>query len=363
MKRFGVVYLLLGSFSWCQAASLGSAAVQEPVAPTTATGDTTTRNLAYESVNSTAALDKPLITVTGLCDNPSAEAAASNCKTVITQAQFEKLVNAVQPSMSARARREFALNYAEALVMAKKAEQMGLDKGVSFEEQMRLSRIQVLSQDLKKVIQEKASQISDKDVEDYYNTNTAKFEKAEMDRIYIPKSQQALSVSDKKLTDGDTQMHSQDSEQTMKEEADNLRARAVAGEEFTKLQADAYQVARIKSTAPNTSMVIRRISLPPNQVSAMDLSPGKVSSVLADPNGYVIYKVKTKSMLSMDQARDEIKATLRLQRTQEEMQSIEESVTPTLDESYFVRRRASRGTTGATEQAKPGFTPHASDPN
>src|SRR6202034_3252856 len=137
-----VVYLLLGSsFSWCQAASLGSAAVQKAVAPTTASAETTTCNLPYDSVNSTAALDKPLITITGLCDNPSPEAAASNCKTVITQAQFERVINAVQPSMSARARREFALNYAEALVMTNKAEQMGLDKGVNFEEQMRLTRI------------------------------------------------------------------------------------------------------------------------------------------------------------------------------------------------------------------------------
>jgi hypothetical protein len=123
----------------------------------------------------------------------------------------------------------------------------------------------------------------------------------------------------------------------MKEEADNLRARAVVGEEFTKLQADAYQVAGINSAVPNTSMRIRRTSLPPNQVSVMDFKPGEVSPVFVDPNGYFIYRVKTKDTLPMDQAREEIKATLRAQRMQDEMHGIQDSATPTLDESYFAR--------------------------
>ena len=64
------------------------------------------------------------------------------------------MIDAVQPNMSARARREFATRYANALVMAKKAEQMGLDKGPNFEEQMKVARIQILSQEMKKAIEE-----------------------------------------------------------------------------------------------------------------------------------------------------------------------------------------------------------------
>ena len=146
----------------------------------------------------------------------------------------------------------------------------------------------------------------------------------------------------------------------MKEEADNLRARAVAGEEFSQLQADAYQVAGIKSAAPDTSIGIRRTSLPPNQASVMDLKPGEVSSVLEDPNGYVIYRVKTKDTLSLDQAREEIKATLRSQRMQDEMRDIQDSATPALDESYFSRRRQTMMATGEPTKAAP--KPHSSQP-
>jgi hypothetical protein len=202
---------------------------------------------------------------------------------------------------------------------------------------MKLARIQVLSQDLKRVLQAKASQISDEDIEDYYRNNITRFEKAEIERIYVPKTQQTSSASDNNLSDAEKRERMQKSEQTMKEEADNLRAHAVGGEEFAKLQADAYEVAGIKSGAPNTSLVVRRSSLPPNHVSVMDLNPGEVSSVLADSNGYVIYWVKKKETLPLDQSREEIKATLRSQRMQDEMRGIQNSATPTLDESYFAR--------------------------
>jgi hypothetical protein len=240
---------------------------------------------------------------------------------------------------------------------------MGLDRGENYEEQMNLARIQVLSQDLKRAIQEKASQISENDIDAYYHENTARFEKAEVDRIYVPKSQQPSPAADKRVSDADKGGHAQESGQKMKEEADNLRARAVAGEDFTRLQADAYQVAGIKSVAPNTSMEIRRASLPPDQTLVMNLKPGQVSPVLPDPNGYMIYKIRTKDLIPLDQAREEIKGVLRSQRLQDEMHAIEDSVTPILDESYFARSRSLKGMTGVTEPAKTAASRQSSKPD
>jgi hypothetical protein len=365
MTRYGLVCLLIGSFSWVQAASLRSAVTAEqPATPGTSTAETATAAQGDGSGTSNVALNKPLITIAGLCDNPSAEKdTVSKCKTIVTEAQFEKVIDAVQPTMKAHARREFALNYADALVMAKKAEQMGLDGGAKYEEQMRLARIQILSQELKKAIQEKVSQVSDKDIKDYYDNNTVRFEKVEIDRIYVPKTQQSLSASDKNLSGADRQRLSHESEQVMKQEADNLRARAVAGEEFTTLQADAYRVAGIKSAAPNTSMVIRRSSLPPNQGVVMGLKAGEVSSVLEDPNGYDIYRVKTKDTLPLDQVREEVRATLFAQRMQDEMRAIQDSATTTLDESYFARSRPRQGMMGVGESTKPSSNPQPRKPD
>ena len=281
--------------------------------------------------------DAPVITIEGLCEkSQSDKTGTSHCRTVITKAQFERVIDAVQPEMPARARREFALDYVDFLMMARKAEEMGLDKGPAFEEQMKLARVQVLSRDLKQAMLQKASKISDKAIEAYYLSNSHKFQKAEVERIYIPKAHQPLSELEPVAADFERQKRTVQFEGAMKDEADLLHARAIAGEDFASLQANAYSVAGIKSTLPAITMVIRRTSLPLAQASIMDLKVGEVSSVFADPNGYFIYKIKAKEMLTLDQARDEIIATLRTQMMQNEMRNIQESATPLLEESYFV---------------------------
>jgi len=340
MTRFGLVCLLLGALAWGQAANSNPARAPQKAASPSATPQSAAPAgmPAAASPQPVADLpsDTPVITINGLCENPPADkSAAANCKTVITRAEFEKLIEVIQPSMPVRVRKQFANNYARALVMSQKAEQMGLDKDPSFEEHMRLARIQVLSQAFNKAVQDKAAQISDQEIEDYYHANTAKFEQADLDRIYIPKTQQPPPPPAKGAAAGPPARPA-DSEAAMKAEADKLHTRAVAGEDFTKLQADAYQAAGIKATAPTAGMAkVRRTSLSPNQVTVMDLKPGAVSDVIADQNGYYIYKVKSKEVLPLDQARDEIKATLRAERVQEAMKAAQESATPILNDSYF----------------------------
>jgi hypothetical protein len=366
MTRYRLLFLLLGSLSLDQAISSRSAlAAQKPATPVPNTPKAAASDQSQQANPPNIGPDTPVITINGLCANSPADktAAASNCKTVITRAQFEKVIEAVQPSMPARGRREFALAYADALVMTRRAEQMRLDQGAKYEEQMKLARIQVLSKELKKALQERVSKISDKDIEDYYNDNRARFENAEMDRIYVPKTRQPSTASDKRLGDTDGPERSQESDEIIKEEADKLYARAVAGEQFTKLQADAYEFAGIKSVAPNTSIRIRRASLPASQVSVMDLRPGEVSSVLADANGYVIFKVKSKDTLPLDQAQEEIRALLRTQRMQDEMHGILDGATPTLDESYFLPSRLLQGTVKAGEPVKPAPKPSSGKPD
>ncbi len=336
MKSFGVVCLLFGCGAWGQAVSSGAAHAAQGANQAVAPAKASAGAPGPVSHTSKRSPDQPLITIAGLCDNPEDKGAASDCKTVITQGQFEDVISALDPGMRVKARREFALHYAETLVIAGKAKQMGLDHGAAFEEQMKLARIQILSQALTKAVREQVAQIPDKDVEEFYHKNTARFEKAELDRIYIPKNRQTRIACDK-LTGDERQRCSQESEQTMKKEADNLRKRVIAGEEFVVLQADAYRMAGIKSAAPGTNMSVRRISLPPGQVSVMDLSPGEVSPVIEDTNGYFIYRVKAKAMVPLDEARQEIKEALRTQRMRDEMNSILDSATSTLDESYFAR--------------------------
>jgi hypothetical protein len=350
VSRSGLAPLLVLSLSWSFPA-VPACAAQEPAAPSGA-GAKPAAPQSQSLETPTVALDAPVVTIAGLCENPRTDKAPdANCKTVITRAEFEKIIDAVQPSMRPRARREFAQTYANALVMAHKAEQLGLDKGDNFEQQMKIARIEVLARELKKELQIEASKIPDADVENYYRGNLSSFEQAEMERIYVPKSQDQPGPADKTPTEVEKREQLQRSEEAMKAEAEKLRARAIAGEDFSKLQAEAYQAAGIKA-APNSSLgKIRRISLPRDQVSVMDLKPGEVSPVIEALNGYFIYKTKEKETLTLEQSREEIKGILRSQRLQEETQSIEESATSTLNENYF--RRQGPPPAGNKSPAKP----------
>src|SRR5581483_3723460 len=275
----------------------------------------------------------PVITIAGSCDNPSANKA--DCKTVVTRAEFEQLVNAIAPTMPASAKKQFASRYATALVMARKAHEMGADQGPKFDEMMKLARMQVAAQQLNQAMQQKASDVPDKDIEDYYNKNLAAYQQVDLERIFIPKTKQQ-ETSKVKLSEAETDKRKKDAEDAMKTEADKLRARAAAGEDFSKLQAEAYTAAGFKTTPPQTKMTkVRRNTLPPTQASEFDMKTGEISPVITDMSGYYIYKVGEKDTLPLSQVHDEILGSLKSQRFQEAMQSVQQSATPTLNDDYF----------------------------
>ena len=334
MMRYAFVCLLLTAMAWGQATSPPPPPAQQPgAAPSAAANPAASK----EGDAAKVAPDAAVITIAGLCDHPPAEKAAAdpNCKTVITRAEFERILDAVQPNMPAPRRRQFAMRYSMALVMAGQAHEMGLDQGPKFEDRMKLMRIQVLSQEFNQAQQEKAGQVSDQDIADYYKNHAPDFEEANLQRIFVPRAQQP-AASKVKLSAAAEEKRRKDSEEVMQKEADKLRARAAAGEDFGKLQEEAYQTAGMKAKAPTTKMgEVRRSGLPPAQATVMDLKTGAISAVISDASGYYIFKVGAKEEAPLDKAKEEIRGALRNQHMQDQMQAMQQSATPTLDESYF----------------------------
>ena len=372
MTRYGLV-CLLATLAWSQAASPRPGGTQAtPSAKTSATpGTPAAPNEAPAASNPVEVPpDAVVITIQGLCASPAEEKAhAADCKTVITRSQFEAVVDALQPTMPRPARRRFATSYANALVMSNRAEEMGLDKGPEFDERMRVARIQVLSQELNKAVQEKASQVSDQQIQDYYHANPAKFVQVDLDRIFVPKMNRSASEAAAKDDDDDKkpgaagEQKSEESGQAMKDEADKLRARAVAGGDFAKLQAEAFAAAGIKSNAPNVSLgKMREAALPAGHASIMQLKAGQISPVIADPGGYFIYKVKSVDTLPLEQVKEEIRGTLRSQHLQEDMHSLQESATSTLNEAYFGPELPPRALSGGPGASLPAGKPSPPPP-
>lgn len=348
MTQYGLVLLLSGALAWGQAASSaqplsGAAATPAPAAaPQGVPPDAPSAN-ASEKPRVTP--EAAVITVDGICDKPSNDLTNADCKTVITRADFERIMNAVQPDMPESQRRQFAANYALLLVVAHEAHKEGLDQGPQFEERLKLSRMQLLMQQLGQSLRTKAAQIPDKDISDYYASHPAEYEETTVEQLYVPRPGKPAAP---KAKAAGTAAAPLDPDVAAKKKAEALRARAVAGESFEKLQAESYLFAGIKDKPPETKKVMRASHMPPAHAAVMNLAPGSVSSVISDSNGYFVYKVEKKETASLESVRPEIHNVLQNQRMQASIQALQHEAVPKLDDRFFGAPTPPSGGPGAS---------------
>ena len=293
-----------------------------------------------------------VITIKNFCADGSTQGEA--CKTVITREQFEKVADAVQPKMSPALRRQVATSYSQMLKRAAAAEKRGLDKGPTYEEKMALARMQILSQELGRVLQEDSGKVTDAEIEDDYKKNEASYEQATFERIFVPRTKQivphaappkaaakpdlknpAMKATTRSAPPPPTEAQKKAAEAAMKKLAGEIQARAAKGEDPDKLQKEAFAAAGLPNNATNTKMEkVRRTALPANHQVVMDLKPGEVSEVISDPNGaYYIYKLESKETTPLDTVKAEIRNQISSQRFRDSMQSFQGNVD--LNDAYF----------------------------
>lgn len=294
--------------------------------------------------------DDPVITIKGLCPDSAQQGDA--CKTVITKAQFDKLSETLQPGMSPAMRRQLATRYSQVLAMSSEAGKRGLDKTAHFDEYMQYIRMQVLSQELTKALQTDSGNVSDQDVQDYFQKNASNYEQATFIKIFVPRTKREIippaakskvpaktgataatpaKPAAKKLSPEEQEKAG---EEAMKKAASLLRARLIKGEDPDKLQKDAFVTAGLLGNPPPTKMErVRRPALPADQQPAMDLKPGDVSEVISDASGNYIYKLISKESMTLDSVKTEIHNQLAAQRYREAMQKFQSGAE--LNEAYF----------------------------
>jgi bifunctional DNA-binding transcriptional regulator/antitoxin component of YhaV-PrlF toxin-antitoxin module len=290
--------------------------------------------------------DDPVITLKGLCADSTQQGDA--CKTVITRAQFEKVVDALQPGMPPAMRRQLATRYSWMLKMSTAAEKRALDKEPKYDEMMRFARMQILSQQLSGALREDANKITDGEIENYYKKNATSYEQATFARIFVPRARQippsvvtpkagakAGTSTKTSANQSPTAAQQKAAEQAMTKLAEDLRARAVKGEDPDKLQKEAYAAAGLAGNAPNTKLEkVRGATLPANHRAVMDLKPGQVSEVISDSNGpHYIYKLVGKETLALDAVKPEIRSLISSQRYRDSMQSFQSDID--LNDAYF----------------------------
>jgi len=302
--------------------------------------------------------DSAIITIKGLCTPPT----AADCSTVVTKADFDALVQAIQPQMPLPRQRQFAAFYAQLLTTSSEARKRGLDNTSRFQVLSKIAAMQTLQRELAVSAQEEAGKISDADIEKYYADHKANYEQAEMERMTIPRIPQPAGPADKKVTALGTAKATAKTagaktgttakpattkpasakpapvadEASMKVLAAKLRARAAAGEALSKLQAEAFATANIKVAGPDTKVPKGpRSSLPPTHRAVFDLAPGAVSELITEGNAYYVYKMGAKTTLSLDEAKNDIRTAIKNERLQQAMETLSKQTTTTYNDAYF----------------------------
>lgn len=315
MRGYLLVGVLIAAMAWAQTNSGAPASGKENGQRAAVPAATVAPNAA-------------VLTIKGLCSEAAPGSAAgpanSNCETVVTRAQFEELLLMLRSDKDPQTKHELTTAYPQLLVMAHEAEVRGVEKEARFQERIRFARLQILSQELIRELKEEAAQVPEKDIEDYYHQNADQFEQVSLDRIVVPNRAQGTKQGTL-------------NEAGLTKLAETLRARAAAGEDFSKLQKEAYKAAGLGGdTEPNPRMEkLRRRGLPPAHASAFDLKPGEVSPVISDVSGHYIYKLESRETESVEAVKGEISKTLRQQRLEKLVHDVQQPFTTDVNQVYF----------------------------
>ena len=110
----------------------------------------------------------------------------------------------------------------------------------------------------------------------------------------------------------------------------------MAGEDFAKLQKEAFDASGTKVDNPTVNLPkVRRTGLPPAHAAVFDLKVSEVSAVISDNGGHYIYKVVSKETLPLEQVKEEIHNKLKNERSKEMMDKYTNSFQAVPNEAYF----------------------------
>jgi hypothetical protein len=355
MRKVWLLCVLMGAAAWAQVQPAPSPAPPNPAAAPNSAAQAPAKPAAEVPENAA------VLTIYGVCEAPakttaSPKTAASkstaaakkpaDCKTVITRAEFEKMASGLAPTITPQLKHQLAAKLPQFLAMSEAAKAQGLDKTPQYIETLKIVKMQILTQQLQRSVQEQADKISPAEVETYYKTHTDAYEQFSLDRIFVPRYKQSEpeKASDEKLTDEQQKAKEaadaakrEQGEQELSKLADALHERAAKGEDFATLQKAAFEAANMKMDSPTINLPkVRRNGLPPAHAAVFDLKVGDVSQVISDNGGHYIYKVVSKEELPLDdQVKNEIHNTLKSERSKEMMDKYTNSFHTDTNEAYF----------------------------
>src|SRR6267378_2523218 len=259
---------------------------------------------------------EPVLILHALCQEPTSAARTSekSCETIISRADFDNLIAALDPNMPESNRLVLATEYTKVLVLSHEAERLKLDQEPAFKRLVEFTRLQLLQRQLVRILEAEASSISAAEVAQYYREHPSSFEEGSFLRLYIPK----------------------EGKWSAPEQVQTIQQRAAAGDNFDKLQQEIWAALGRPSGAPSTQMgTARRSNLPEGLQKIFDLKPGEVSALIADTGGYHVYRMESKRVIPQESATSEIRTLLGNLRLQDRISKLRSAVMVSVNEDYF----------------------------
>ncbi len=231
-------------------------------------------------------------------------------------------------------RRRFARDYAELLLFAHQARQLGLDKDPDSQEFLQYKYSQALQVLLTSYMQSKANDVSDAEVAQYYKEHPQRFQEIALSRIFVPLRETKKAQADSEDSN-DLDQYTPADRVAMQKEAEKIQRLAVAGGNFEKLEAEAYKAANVTSEVPPETDLGNKWTIdnlpPEHRDRVVHMQPGEVSALIVHPMGWQIFKVTAKRMIPLNEA----KSVLQALRMKDAMQALRGSIDPQLNDAYF----------------------------
>ena len=280
-------------------------------------------------------MDKPVLIIKGVCESPVPKASKAECATTLTREQFETLWKTFNRQSGgpvvdqpASARRSMAAAYGSMVTLSQEAHKRGLDRTPEFQLQMKVLRMQLLSKALQDAIHKQYAEPSAAEVEKFYKDNQESYQELTVHRLQIPKHGPPSGAVEGKPAGEPAAMSSADAEE--------YRKRAVAGDDFDKMQKEVIEKLQFKTTPPVTSGKRRHGEFPPQEEGEIfALSPGSVTRVFEEGASYVIYKIDAKRTLTLDEVRGNLTRVLAEQNARDAEAKIQNAPEKYTSPVYF----------------------------
>src|SRR5579883_3663329 len=172
------------------------AAAQTPAASPEPSPAATAASATPPSTSNVVGPKDAVISMKGFCGvdaDPTdpATVRTSECLTIVTRDQFEKLLSALNPgqqAISAEMQRKLAQSYVQLMLFAAKAHQEGIEKDPNYQIIMNLVRIRTLSDFYTRELQQQFRNASPAEIEAYYRQNQSIYQELKVRKISIPRN-------------------------------------------------------------------------------------------------------------------------------------------------------------------------------